>query len=199
VNILVACEYSGRVRDACIARGHNAISCDVLPTESPGPHLQGGVQRWLRLPWDMVIAFPPCTYLTRAGAGQHWANHWREQAAAVEFVRLLWDSAPRVAIENPIGRLNQLWRYPDQVVHPWWFGHAWTKPTCLWLKGVPLLTATSRVIPTDSWMRLNNPDSNQRSKRRSLTCAGLAAAMAQQWLPDLSKNYPQQAELSPDR
>jgi hypothetical protein len=182
MNILVAFEQSGRVREACIARGHNAISCDILPTALPGPHLQGGVLRWLRMPWDMIIAFPPCKYLTRAGAGRHWNDHRREQAAAAELVKLVWDSAALVAIENPIGCLNQLWRYPTQTVQPWWFGDPWTKATCLWLKGLPPLLPTRRVAPEYSWVRKHSPDSHQRSIRRSLTPPGLALAMAVQWL-----------------
>lgn len=185
MNVLVACEQSGAVRSALRRRGHNAYSCDIQPARDGGPHLQGNVRRYLDLPWDTIIAFPPCTFLTRAAAWR-WKRSGAELVAAMQLVLLLYESAPRVAIENPHGALNWLWRYPDQVVHPWWFGHPWTKPTCLWLKGLPMLTPTRRVDPTDSWMRMNSPDSNQRMYRRSKTPQGLADAMAEQWTPDLS-------------
>lgn len=185
MNILVACEQSGHVRSAMRLRGHNAYSCDTEPARDVGPHLQGDVRRYLDLPWDMIIGFPPCTFLTRAAAWR-WRFCDLELAAATQFVRLLYDAAPRVAIENPHGALNRLWRYPDQVVHPWMFGHAWTKPTCIWLKGLPPLKPTRRCEPVDSWLRLNMPGSKQRMYRRSITPLGLAAAMAEQWTADLS-------------
>ena len=192
MNILVACEQSGHVRAALARRGHNTYSCDIEPARDGGPHLRGDVRQHLDLPWDLVIAFPPCTFLTRAAAWR-WRSCELELAAAAQFVRLLWDSAPRVAIENPHGALNRLWRPPDQVFHPWMFGHAWTKPTCLWLKGLPPLQATRRVEPVASWLRLNQPGSHQRSYRRSITPEGVARAMAEQWTENLSTG----ADLSP--
>lgn len=181
MRVLVACEYSGRVRDAMISRGHDAWSCDLLPTESPGPHLQGDVLGVLHLPWDMMIAFPPCTHLCLAGA-RYWKERAVEQIAAAAFViRLAEASIPRIAIENPVGRLNQMWRYPDQYVHPWAFGDPYTKKTCLWLKGLPALMATQVVVPTYSLTEKVCPGSRQRGKRRSLMPLGMARAMAEQW------------------
>src|SRR5436190_2232603 len=129
MRVLVACEYSGRVRDAFLRRGHDAMSCDFLPTESPGPHYQGDVRDILSDGWDLMIAHPPCTYLARSGA--RWWNDEARQVRALEavaFVRELYASPiPKVAIENPIGKLNQLWRFPDQVIQPSYFGHLYSK------------------------------------------------------------------------
>src|SRR5690349_922709 len=143
MRILVACEFSGIVRDAFIARGHDAVSCDLLPTERPGPHYQGDVRDLLGQGWDLMIAHPPCTYLTRAGA-RWWKDPARQLAAeeAIAFVRQLW-VAPieRIAIENPIGKLHQAMGRPQQIIQPWQHGHGETKATCLWLKNLPPLLA----------------------------------------------------------
>lgn len=155
MKVLIACEYSGRVRDAFNARGHDAFSCDLLPTESPGPHLQGDVTKLLMLPWDLVIAFPPCTKLSCIGA-RYWprweADGSQQQAIDffLQFTKL--DHVPRVAIENPAGLMTTRWRKPDQYVQPWWFGDPWTKRTGLWLKGLPQLVADRQVSPHGAWV-----------------------------------------------
>src|SRR3989304_8828958 len=144
MKILVACEFSGIVRDAFIRKGHDAWSCDFLPSEKSGNHIQGDVIPILEEQWDILIAHPPCTYLSRAGA-RWWKDPSREIHAklAFEFVKLLANcNIQKIAIENPIGKLNKLWRYPDQTIQPWQFGHPYSKATCLWLKNLPLLSPT---------------------------------------------------------
>ena len=181
MKILVACEFSGRVRDAFIAKGHDAISCDLLPSDTPGPHYMGDVRDLLHEPWDMMVAFPPCTYLCVSGA--RWHSGSDRQRSALEFVQLLMNAEiPRIAIENPVGAISSHIRKPDQIVHPWQFGHGETKTTCLWLKGLPKLIPTQivddrnpRIHRMTGW---NNPD---RSRLRSLTYPGIATAMADQW------------------
>jgi hypothetical protein len=192
MKVLVACEFSGVVRDAFIARGHNAISCDLLATEVPGPHHQGDVSEIIGDGWDLMVAHPPCTYL--AGSGLHWNKRRPERAAlteeALEFVRLLLDApVPRIALENPVGCISTRIRKPDQIIHPWQFGHDASKATCLWLKGLPLLEATD-VLPGGRGARRANQTasgqnklspSKDRWKLRSLTYPGIAEAMASQW------------------
>lgn len=205
MRVLVACEFSGVVRDAFIARGHDAVSCDLLPTEAPGPHCEGDVLHLIKCMargnferhgtrWrpDLMVAHPPCTYLCPSGL--HWNTRRPERAAlteeAVAFVRLLLDAPiPRIALENPIGCLSTRIRKPDQIVQPWWFGHPESKATCLWLKGLPSLTPTNRLPLPASGRWANQTGSGQnklgpspdRWKLRSLTYPGLAAAMADQW------------------
>ena len=136
MRVLVACEFSGIVRDAFRAKGHDAWSCDLLPSEREGPHLQCDVLTVLADGWDLMIAHPPCTYLSRAGA-RWWKMPGRDllAAEAAEFVFALHDAPiEHIAIENPIGQLNRRWRYPDQTIQPWQFGHPYSKSTCLWLK-----------------------------------------------------------------
>ena len=192
MKVLVACEFSGVVRDAFIARGHNAISCDLLATEVPGPHHQGDVSEIIGDGWDLMVAHPPCTYL--AGSGLHWNKRRPERAAlteeALEFVQLLLDApVPRIALENPVGCISTRIRKPDQIIHPWQFGHDASKATCLWLKGLPLLEATD-VLPGGRGARRANQTasgqnklspSKDRWKLRSLTYPGIAEAMASQW------------------
>jgi hypothetical protein len=181
LRVLVACEFSGRVRDAFNARGHRAVSCDLIPSDRPGPHLVGDV-RALLIPgrWDLLIAFPPCTYLATSGA-RWFAGREREQAAAVRFVRQLMDApVPRIAIENPIGVLSSRIRRPDQIVHPWWFGHGEVKATCLWLKGLPPLRPT-RTVDGRVARIAGMGETRNRARIRSLTYPGLASAMARQW------------------
>lgn len=195
MRVLVACEYSGRVRDAFINRGHDATSCDLLPTDAPGPHYEGDVFDIIDEGWDLLLAFPPCTYL--CSSGLHWNKRRPERAAKTEealvFVQaLLAAPVPRIARENPIGCISTRVRKPDQIVHPWMFGDDASKATCLWLKGLPLLTPTGSVAPrivdgrkrganqTDSGQN-RLPPSEDRWKLRSLTYPGLAAAMSQQW------------------
>jgi hypothetical protein len=180
VRVLVACEYSGTVRDAFLAAGHDAMSCDLLPTDVDGPHYQGDVRDVLNDGWDLMIAHPPCTHLAVSGA-RWFKDKQAEQAEALAFVRLLMDApVPRIAIENPVSVISSRIRKPDQVIQPWQFGHGETKATCLWLKGLPKLTPTNIVDG-----RVNRihrmPPSPDRWKLRSTTYKGIAAAMAAQW------------------
>jgi len=181
MNILVACELSGRVRDALIRWGHNAISCDILPSDAPGPHYQGDVRDILDLDWDMVLAFPPCTYLAVSGA-RWWSGRQKEQEAALKFVQLFMDlnHVPLIAIENPIGKISTAIRKPDQIIQPWEHGHGETKATCLWLKGLPLLHPSHIVSGREARIHKMPPGPN-RSKLRSQTFLGIAEAMAIQW------------------
>jgi site-specific DNA-cytosine methylase len=177
----VACEYSGTVRDAFIARGHDAWSCDLLPTETDGPHIQGDVrQALLATEWDLMIAHPPCTHLAVSGA--RWFKDKRqEQAEALDFVRLLMDApVSKICIENPISVISTKIRKPDQIIQPWMFGHGETKATCLWLKGLPLLAPT-RVVEGREARVHRLPPSPDRWKLRSKTYQGIADAMAAQW------------------
>jgi len=192
MRVLVACEFSGIVRDAFIAYGHDAMSCDLLETESPGPHYCGDVLDVLHDGWDLMIAHPPCTYL--AVSGLHWNKRKPGRAAlteeALEFVQLLLNApVPMIALENPIGCISSRIRKPDQIIHPWQFGHDASKATCLWLKGLPLLRPTE-VLPGGREARRANqtasgqnklPPSADRWKLRSLTYPGIAKAMAEQW------------------
>lgn len=185
MRVLVACEFSGVVRDAFLARGHEAGSFDLLPTEVPGPHQIGDMREmpdeWYAT-WDLMIAFPPCTHLARSGG--RWFKEKRasgEQAAAIEFVRWLMElPVERIAIENPIGVLSTAIRKPDQIIQPWWFGHGETKATCLWLKGLPRLVPTDVVEGRHARVHREAPGQD-RWKRRSRTLPGIAAAMAAQW------------------
>jgi site-specific DNA-cytosine methylase len=182
VRVLVACEYSGVVRDAFIAHGHDAMSCDLLPTEQPGPHYQGDVRDVLGDGWDLMIAHPPCDHLAVSGA--RWFPEKRadgRQQAAVEFFLLLAAAnIPRVCIENPVGIMSTQFRKPDQIVQPWQHGHGETKATCLWLKGLPLLTP-SNIVSGREGRIWKMPPSPTRWKDRSRTYQGIADAMASQW------------------
>lgn len=188
--VLVACEFSGIVRDAFIRQGHTAISCDLLPTEREGPHLQCDVREVLDLGWDLMIAHPPCTYFAVAGLQyMKRAGRLDKQIEAAEFIRELWEcSIPRVCIENPIGRLPQYIGDYSQIIRMWQFGHADAhKPTCLWLKNIPCLMPTNTVIPQSSKRYPNGKmlspwrAKNVRAHDRSRTFQGVADAMASQW------------------
>jgi len=181
MKVLVACEFSGVVRDAFIRRGHDAWSCDVLRTESPGPHYQCDVLQVLESDaWDLMIAHPPCTHLASSGA-RWFKDKVEEQLEAVGFVReLMVAPIPRIAIENPIGVLSTYLRKPDQIIQPWQFGHGETKATCLWLKGLPPLTPTNIVDGRVARVHREPPGPN-RWKNRSRTYLGIAEAMAEQW------------------
>jgi len=182
MNVLVGCEYSGTVRDAFIAAGHNTMSCDLLPSEKPGPHYQGDVRDVLGDGWDLMVAHPPCTHLAVSGA-RHFAEKIADgrQQAALDFVRLLMDAPiPRIAIENPISIISSRIRKPDQVIHPWQFGHGETKATCLWLKNLPRLIPTQVVSGREQRIH-KMPPGPDRWKERSRTYPGIAAAMADQW------------------
>lgn len=192
LNVLVACEFSAVVRDAFLDRGHDAYSVDLDPTEGdPIRHtVMDAVEAANHHRWDLVIAFPPCTYLTKAGA-RYWPQ-WREsgqQAAAVKFVDALWNAnADRVAIENPAGFLTKNWRRPDQIIDPFQFGDPYKKGTCLWLNNLPRLVSTYTVEPKAAWVdggattiATHKSGKRRNSKDRSRTFAGIAAAMAEQW------------------
>jgi hypothetical protein len=193
MKILVACEFSGTVRDAFIARGHDAVSCDLLPSEIPGPHYLGDVRDILSENWDLMVAHPPCTYLSRAGA-RWWSDPQRQKLAdeAADFVYMLRDAAiPRIAIENPIGQLNKRWRYPDQTIQPYQFGHPYSKATCLWLKNLPPLKPTNilseyrPLIRSNVSKRARTGEEQQGTYSGGLITAktfqGIAEAMADQW------------------
>ena len=190
MRVLVACEYSGRVRDAFIAKGHEAMSCDLLPTEAVGPHYQGDVRDVLDYPWDLMIAHPPCTDLSVSGAAwfEKKKMNGSQQMSASFFMMLAKCDIPRIDIENPICIMSRLWRKPDQIIQPWMFGHMEQKATCLWLKNLPVLHATNDVkaqmmeLPKNKRERLHYlPPSDDRWKLRSMTFQGIADAMAEQW------------------
>jgi site-specific DNA-cytosine methylase len=180
--VLIACEYSGTVRDAFLRLGHEALSCDLLPTEVPGPHYQGSVFDVIHYPWDLMIAHPPCTHLSVSGA-RHFASKQldgRQHAAVSFFLKLAKADIPRIAIENPVCVMSSLYRKPDQTVQPWQFGHGETKATCLWLKGLPPLRPTNEVAGREARIH-KMPPSEDRWKERSRTFSGIAQAMAEQW------------------
>jgi len=181
MKILVACEFSGIVRDAFIARGHDAISCDLLPTERPGPHYQGDVLEFMHSQYfNMMIAHPPCTHLAVSGA-RYFKGKVQQQKEALEFVRKLMNSCiDKICIENPISVISSRIKKPTQIIQPWQFGHGETKATCLWLKNIPKLTPTNIVEGRTA--RIHRlPPGPDRWKERSRTMQGIADAMADQW------------------
>jgi len=184
MKIIVACEFSGIVRDAFIAEGHDAWSCDLLPTERPGPHYQGSIRTVLARvkDWDLMIAHPPCTHLAVSGA-RYFAEKRESgvQQEALEFVKMLMDAdIPMIAIENPISIISSVIRSPDQTIQPWQFGHGETKATCLWLKNLPKLVPTNIVEGREARIH-KMPPGPDRWKERSRTMVGIAEAMAKQW------------------
>ena len=180
LRVLVACEFSGVVRDAFTAQGHRAASCDILPTETLGEHYQKDVREILDLGWDLMIAHPPCTHLAVSGA-RWFKDKKAEQAQALEFVRLLLDAPiERIALENPVSIISSRIRKPDQVIQPWQFGHGETKATCLWLKNLPKLAPTNIVDGREARIHRMSPGPD-RWKERSRTFLGIAQAMAAQW------------------
>lgn len=181
VSVLVACEYSGVVRSAFRALGHDAWSCDVLPAEDEDiHHLQCDVLKVLGDGWDLMIAHPPCTHLAVSGA-RWFPGKIMQQQEAIRFVRTLL-AAPiaRIALENPVSILSSVIRKPDQVIQPWQFGHGETKATCLWLKNLPPLKATDIVEGRQPRVHFMSPGPD-RWKERSRTLPGIASAMADQW------------------
>lgn len=182
MRVLVACEFSGRVRDAFSRAGHDAVSVDLLPSETPGQHFEGDVLAYIEADsfFDLMIAFPPCTHLASSGA-RWFKDKAREQEAALDFVQALLNTRiPRIALENPIGVISTRIRKPDQIIQPWQFGHGETKATCLWLKNLPPLVPTD--IVDGRWARVHRmPPSENRWKERSRTYEGVAQAMADQW------------------
>lgn len=180
MKVLVACEFSGRVRDAFAKLGHDATSCDLLPSDTPGKHYQGDVRDILGQGWDLMIAHPPCTHLAVSGA-RWFRDKQSEQRQALDFVLELMDAPiPRIAIENPVSVISTVIRKPDQIIQPWMFGHGETKATCLWLKNLPKLKPTNIVEGRENkvWKM---PPSQDRWKLRSTTFQGIADAMAEQW------------------
>ena len=184
----MACEYSATVRDAFLAQGFDAWSVDLAPTEGDSSrHIQGdALVAVFEGGWDLMIAFPPCDHLSKAGA-RWWPAKQADgrQNAAATFFQALWEApVPRIAIENPVGWMNTNWRKPDQIIHPWQHGHPWKKETCLWLKGLPLLQPTKIVEPQGFWVGgdARKPGLHRNPKERARTFAGIAGAMALQWL-----------------
>jgi site-specific DNA-cytosine methylase len=185
MKVLIACEYSGTVRDAFIKAGHDAISCDLLPTDVPGPHYQGDVFDIIDQGWDIMIAHPPCTHLAVSGARHFKAKQADgRQQSALDFVsRLLNANVPRIALENPISIISSKIRKPEQIIQPWMFGHGETKATCLWLKNLPALVPTNIVEGREQkiWLCIGKPKGEPPWKFRSRTYQGIADAMAAQW------------------
>jgi hypothetical protein len=203
MRVLVACEFSGAVRDAFIRGGHDAMSCDLLPNETPGPHYQGSVMDILDDGWDLMVAHPPCTYLTLTGNkwfrpefAERFPTRHQDRADAVEFFMALVNAPiPKIAIENPIGIMSSRYRKPNQIIQPWQYGHETTKATCLWLKGLPNLMPTNivskgEVVVSKSGNRMSRwyyetsmlPLKNGIiAKARSVTFQGIADAIADQW------------------
>ncbi|MCW8965676.1 MAG: DNA cytosine methyltransferase [Candidatus Pacearchaeota archaeon] len=180
MNVLVACEFSGRVREAFTQSGHYAVSCDLLDTDIPGEHYQGDVLDIVNDGWDLMVAHPPCTHLAVSGA-RWFKDKIEEQKQALEFVRqLLNANIPRIALENPVSVISSKIRKPDQIIQPWQFGHGETKATCLWLKDLPRLEPTKIVDGRQPKVH-HMPPSSDRWKLRSLTYQGIATAMANQW------------------
>ena len=182
LRVLVGCEFSGIVRDAFLAAGHDAVSCDLLDTETPGPHIKGSVLDHLDDGWDLAIFHPPCTRLTVAGA-RWFKGREDEQREAIAFCEALWNCGIlRIAIENPIGVLSTRSSLgkPTQIIQPWMFGHGETKATCLWLKNIPALVPTNVVEGRANRVH-REPPGSERWKNRSRTYRGIARAMAEQW------------------
>jgi hypothetical protein len=213
--VLVACEFSGVVRDAFIARGHDAVSVDLLPTETPGPHYEGDVMDIIYsqdiYEFDLMIAHPPCTYL--AGSGLHWNKRItgrinKTEEALIFVKKLLNANVPYIALENPVGIISTAIRKPDQIIQPWQFGHPESKTTCLWLKGLPVLEPTNVLTPTryqangrPQWENMTPSGQNKlgpsddRWKNRSITYQGFADAMADQWGAYVDAKITEEIEL----
>lgn len=180
MKVIVACEFSGIVRDAFIKRGHIATSCDLLDSERPGPHLKLDIREVDLSQYDLMIAHPPCTDLCVSGA-RWFKNKYNRQRDAIDFFMYLAESEiPKYCIENPVGIMSTQFRKPDQIIQPWQFGHGETKKTCLWLKNLPLLKPTKIVEGRENKIH-KMPPSLDRWKNRSRTYQGIADAMASQW------------------
>lgn len=182
MRVLIGCEFSGIVRESFRARGHDAWSCDLLPSEIPGQHIQGDVLKAIHFEgWDLLIAHPPCTHLAVSGA--RWFKSKLDlQRRAIEFFQALAGAfwIPKSAIENPISIMSSKWRKPDQIIQPWQFGHGEIKATCLWLRGLPKLQPTQIVEGREARVHRASPGP-ERWKERSRTLPGIARAMAEQW------------------
>lgn len=211
MKVLIACEFSGRVRDAFLNRGHDALSCDLLPSEVSGPHYQGDVRDILYSEeWDLMIAHPPCTYLTTAANRfyDYPGRKEKREEAIKFFMECVNAPIPHIAIENPVGYMNTIYREPEQVIQPYFFGHPVKKTTCIWLKNLPLLQPTNMLPEPEPikicasgknkgknvhWCESQGGTREQKTRNRSRTFQGIAAAMAEQW--DSCKSYPCQASL----
>jgi site-specific DNA-cytosine methylase len=193
MRVLIACEFSGIVREAFRALGHDAWSCDLLETEIPGKHIQGDILEWLDDGWDLMIAHPPCTHLAVSGA-RWFKDKQQEQQEAVEFFMSLVNAPiDKICVENPVSIMSTRYRKPDQIIQPWQFGHPEPKRTCLWLKNLPLLVPTNIVEPEEytvfssgrrmpTWyQKLWGLPKEERQKVRSRTFIGIAQAMAEQF------------------
>ncbi len=191
MKILVACEESQAVTIEMRRLGHEAYSCDIEPCSGGHPewHLQVDALELLKMKWDMILAFPPCTHLAVSGARyfEQKRKDGRQQAAIDFFMRFANADCPKIAIENPVGIMSSVWRKPDQIIQPWQFGHGETKKTCLWLKGIPLLVPTNIVDGREQriWKM---PPSADRAKNRAKTFPGIAKAMAEQWAGDIRED-----------
>jgi hypothetical protein len=179
--VLVACEFSGRVRERFRAKGHDAWSCDLLPSmDGSKYHIQGDVLEHLDEKWDMVIGFPPCTYLTTARNGH--PVDWDERDKAIDFALKLWEApCPRVALENPVGALTSILGKASQIIQPYQFGDPWHKRTCLWLFALPRLVPTNIIVPRGHWVSSGGRYSQNEKRTRAVTFPGIAQAMADQW------------------
>ena len=195
MRILIACEFSGIVRDAFKKEGHDVWSCDLLPTEKEGNYIQGDILNILNGGWDLMIAHPPCKYI--CNGGNNWLNRrpdlrWREnrELGAEFFMQLINAPIKRIAVENPIGVMSSKYHKPDQIIYPWMFGHDIRKDTCLWLKNLPLLVPTDIIPPPhrkiDYWSNKRNPNGKSL---KSITYQGIANAMAQQWNTEILEKY----------
>ncbi len=191
MKILVACEESQAVTIELRRLGHEAYSCDIIPCSGGHPewHLQVDALELLKMKWDMILAFPPCTHLAVSGARyfEQKRKDGRQQAAIDFFMRFANSDCPRIAIENPVGIMSTAWKKPDQIIQPWQFGHGETKKTCLWLKGLPPLIPTEIVEGREQriWKM---PPSEDRAKNRAKTFPGIAKAMAEQWAGDIRED-----------
>lgn len=195
--ILIACEFSGTVRDAFARRGFDAWSCDLLPSETPGNHIQGDVLNVLNERWDLIIGHPPCTHLAVSGA-RHFPEKIADgrQKEAIEFFMVLVNApAKHIAIENPVCIMSSVYRKPDQIIQPYQFGHGETKATCLWLKNLPRLRPTNIVEGREPRIHMMPPGPD-RWKERSKTFKGIADAMAQQWGDFVLQNRPVYYQMS---
>jgi hypothetical protein len=191
MKVLIACEFSGVVREAFKARGHDAWSCDLLPTEIPGKHFEGDVFQIINGGWDLMIAHPPCTYLSYAGT-RHWnvPGRGEKRREALGFFMALYEApVNKICIENPVGYPNSVWRKPEQIIHPYYFGDPFQKRTCLWLKNLPSLKHDGGVKPPPYYLTSTKGKAitwtegvtKDRAKERSKTFPGIARAMAEQW------------------
>jgi len=187
MRVLVACEFSGVVREAFNQRGHRATSADLLPTDIPGDHYQGDVRDIFDDGWDLMIAHPPCKYI--CNGGNNWLNRrpdldWRgnRETGAVFFMEFINASIPRIAVENPIGCMSSKYRKPDQIIHPYMFGHDYRKDTCLWLKNLPKLVSTKIIPPPYKKFDLWSSERHKNGRDvKAITYSGIAEAMADQW------------------